>query len=105
LFRVLLSPEARTDLKELHAYIAHRSTRRTAANYLRRLRKFSEELAIAPHCGEQREHLRPGLRSIGFEGRVSILFAVFDTEQIVEIESFLYGGRQDRQTPTPDAPS
>jgi toxin ParE1/3/4 len=93
LFRVQLSPNARADLKELREYIALKATPRTAANYIRRLRKFSQELAIAPHRGEQREDLRPGLRTIGFEGRVSILFAVFDEERIVEIESFLYGGR------------
>jgi toxin ParE1/3/4 len=93
LFRVQLSPRARADLKELREYIALQATPRTAANYIRRLREFAEELAIAPHRGERREDLRPGLRTIGFEARVSILFAVFEDERMVEIESFLYGGR------------
>jgi plasmid stabilization system protein ParE len=93
-FRVTTSPAARADLIELREYIALKSSRRTAANYIRRLKQFSAELAIAPHRGENHEHLRPGLRSIGFEDRVSILFAVFDDERTVEIESFLYGGRQ-----------
>jgi toxin ParE1/3/4 len=93
-FRIKTSPEARADLKELREYIALKSSRRTAAKYIRRLKKFSGELAIAPHRGESHEHFRPGLRSIGFEDRVSILFAVFDDERVVEIESFLYGGRQ-----------
>jgi plasmid stabilization system protein ParE len=94
LFRVQLAPEAREDLRELREYIALKSTHRTAAKYIRRLRQFSEELAIAPHRGERRENLRPGLRSIGFEGRVSILFAVFEEDHVVEIEGYDYGGRQ-----------
>ena len=94
LYRDQLTPEARIDLRELREYIALKSTSRTAARYVRRLREFSAELAIAPHRGERRENLRPGLRSIGFEGRVSILFAVFDEDQIVEIEGYDYGGRQ-----------
>jgi plasmid stabilization system protein ParE len=94
LFRVELTPEAREDLKELRDYIARKSTRRTAAKYIRRLRQFSADLAIAPHRGVRRENLRPGLRSIGFEGRVSILFAVFDEDRVVEIEGYDYGGRQ-----------
>lgn len=95
-YRVEYAPEARADLNELHDYIKRRSTRRTAAAYIRRIREFCRELSIAPHRGESREYLRPGLRSIGFEDRVSILFAVFDDQHLVEIEGFDYAGRQNR---------
>jgi plasmid stabilization system protein ParE len=96
LFKVQYTPEARADLIEIRDYIAMHSSQRRANGYIRRIRALCRSLAIAPHRGESRAHLRPGLRSIGFEGRVSILFAVFDDERLVEIEGFDYAGRQDR---------
>jgi plasmid stabilization system protein ParE len=63
---------------------------------MRRIRDFCRGLAIAPHRGEDRTHLRPGLRSIGFEDRIAVLFAVFDDKHLVEIEGFDYGGRLHR---------
>lgn len=96
-YKVHYTPEARADLNELHEYIELHSTKRTAHRYIRRLREFCRELALAPHRGESRHHLRPGLRSIGFEDRVSVLFAVFDHERLVEIEGFDYAGRQNRK--------
>jgi toxin ParE1/3/4 len=95
-YKVQYTPEARTDLNELRDYIKLHSTKRTAAAYIRRVREFCRDLAIAPHRGESREQLRPGLRSIGFEDRISILFAILDAEEIVEIEGFNYAGRQKR---------
>lgn len=96
-FTIQYTPEARLDLDEIHDYIELHSTRRTARNYISRIRTFCRTLAIAPHRGEDREPLRPGLRSIGFEGRVSVLFAVFDKERLVEIQAINYGGRQVRK--------
>ncbi len=94
IYRLIYSRESLGDLDELRDYLAHRFSPTAARVYIRRLRAFCAELAIAPHRGERRGHLRPGLRSIGFAGRVSVVFAVFDEEQLVEIEGFEYGGRQ-----------
>jgi toxin ParE1/3/4 len=99
-YKIHYAPEARADLNEIHHYIQLQSTRRTADRYIRRVRQFCRDLAVAPHRGEGRDHLRPGLRSIGFEDRISVIFAVFDKEQIVEIEGFDYGGREYRKTIT-----
>lgn len=96
LYKIKYTPEAKIDLNEIRNYIALHTSKRTAARYIRRLRSFCRELAVAPHRGEGRNHLRPGLRSIGFEDRISILFAVFDEDRLVEIEGFDYGGRQNR---------
>ena len=95
-YTIHYSPEARADLKELHDYITFHATAHTAAKYIRRIRAFCRELTIAPHRGENRNHLRPGLRSIGFEDRVSVVFAVLEDQHIIEIEGFHYGGRQYR---------
>jgi plasmid stabilization system protein ParE len=95
-YKVEYAPEARADLNELHGYIELHATKRIAAAYIRRVRNFCRDLAIAPHRGESREHLRPGLRSIGFEDRISVIFAVFEDQHLVEIEGLEYGGRQYR---------
>lgn len=92
-FHISYTPEAEEDLRELHSYIALRSTRRRATGYIRRLRTFCRELSMAPHRGEQQLH-RPGLRTIGFERRVKVVFAVFDKVRVVEIAGFDYAGRQ-----------
>jgi toxin ParE1/3/4 len=92
-YRVILSPESRGHLKELRSYDAKANSRRVADNYIRRIRKFYMGLALAPHRGEQRFAHRPGIRVIGFEHRITILFAVFDDDRRVEIIGFYYGGK------------
>jgi toxin ParE1/3/4 len=86
-------PGARADLKELRAFITRHNSRRVANNYLRRLKKSYEGLALAPFRGEPRLGYGPGMRVVGFERRVSIIFVVFEEERIVEIVGFHYGGR------------
>ncbi len=48
-------------------------------------------LATAPERGTRRDDLFPGLRTVGFERRVTIAFRVLD--QQVEIVTIAYGGR------------
>jgi len=91
-YRVVVSPEAEMDLEEIREYIAWKSSRRKANNYIRRISNFYKSLSTAPHRGEL-SALRPGMRSIGFETRVSILFAVSREELVVEILGVYYGGR------------
>jgi toxin ParE1/3/4 len=52
--------------------------------YCERFDAFSER-------GTRRDDLKPGVRTIGFERRVTVVFAVFETE--VVILRLLYGGR------------
>jgi toxin ParE1/3/4 len=46
---------------------------------------------VAPERGARRDDIRPGLRTIGFERRATIIFQV--TESEVLIVRILYGGR------------
>jgi toxin ParE1/3/4 len=48
-------------------------------------------LATFPLRGQQREDLLPGLRTIGFERRITIAFVV--APEAVLIEGIFYGGR------------
>lgn len=93
-YRVTTTPEAKEDLRELHEYIKLHSSLDVANRYLASLKQFAAELAYAPVRGRSIEHVRPGMRILGFKHRVGIVFAVFPDQQVVEIQGFDYAGRQ-----------
>jgi toxin ParE1/3/4 len=68
----------------------HASESRADA-YIARIVTFCTGLATFPLRGQKRDDLLPGLRTIGFERRVTIAFAV--TADTVLIEGIFYGGR------------
>ncbi len=88
---VVLSPEAEADLFELYDYIAKRSGRMRAIGYVGRIEKYCLRFAHAGERGTRRDDLRPGLRLVGFERRVTIAFHV--DPDTVTIDRILYGGR------------
>ena len=90
--RVVYSREARADLHELFNYIAEQSGAERAAGYTRRITAYCRKLEVFPERGSRRDDLWPGLRLIGFEGRVTIAFQVTAGE--VRIVRVLYGGRE-----------
>jgi toxin ParE1/3/4 len=89
--RVGFSPEARQDLTELYDFIARHSGPARAIAYLERIERYCLGFATAPERGTRRDYLRPGLRTIGFERRVTIAF--HHDERTVTIDRILYGGR------------
>jgi toxin ParE1/3/4 len=94
-YQVVFNPEARTDLLNLYSYIADRSGEGRALAYVQRIEETCLSLQTFPLHGKSWETIRPGLRILGFERRVSIAFQV--NSQIVTIFRVLYGGR-DLQT-------
>jgi len=54
------------------------------------------KLADFPERGTKRDDILPGLRTIGFERRVTIAFRVQETR--VEIVTVAYGGRNFERT-------
>ena len=93
MYRVVFTPECRADLLELRSYIARHTSARVAANYMARLKTFCQELAAAPERGEHRPGIPFHQRTIGFERRVSVIFAVRPTDERVIIVGIRYGGR------------
>ena len=89
--KVTFRPGARTDLFNLHDYVARRSGRDRAGRYIDRIESACLRLKDFPERGTKRDDLAPGLRTIGFERRVLIAFRVLPDE--VEIAAILYGGR------------
>lgn len=99
MYRLIFTPESRRDLKSLKRYIKRESSLSIATNYVLSLQRFCETLQYAPHRGEERPHMQPGLRTIGFKRRVSVIFEVSDSDQTVRIVRILYAGRQANDEP------
>ena len=92
---VAFSPEALDDLERLYDWIARAASPETAFGYLARLETFCRGMAFASERGHSRDEIRPGLRIVGFERRITIAFTV--SEDSVMILRLFYGG-QDWET-------
>lgn len=88
---VVFAPEAREDLLQLHDWIADAGGPAIALNYVERIEAYCDGFRIGSERGHLRNDLRPGLRIVGFEKRISIAFSVEDTR--VVILRLFYGGR------------
>lgn len=82
--------QADDDFGWLYDAIADASSATLALNYVERLRAFCDSLDYASERGTRRDDIRPGLRIIGFERRVTVAFTV-DAERVVVLRLF-YGG-------------
>ncbi len=87
---VVYAPEALQDLIDLYDRIAEGAAPAIAAGYLGRIEAFCANLAFASERGRRRDDIRPGLRIIGFERRITIAFSV--GERSVTILRLFYGG-------------
>ena len=89
--RVLFSPEAEHDLLSLYDYIADRAGPDVALGFVERIEAQCLGFVMFPDRGTRRDDVRPGLRLIGFERRVTIAF--HRQGDLVVIDRILYGGR------------
>lgn len=90
-YRVVCSERALSHLDELYYYIAESSDEARAAGYVERILAHCHALKIFPLRGTARPDIRPGLRTMGFEKRATIVFSVKDT--VVDILGIYYGGQ------------
>lgn len=90
-YEVHFFAEAVADLDSLFCYIAERSGNEVADGYLKRIEGFCRALETFPRRGTEIPGRIDGLRTMGFERRVTILFRVGKAR--VEILRILYGGR------------
>jgi toxin ParE1/3/4 len=88
---VILSPEAQADLLSLYAWIADATSPDIALGYIDRLETYVRGFDVASERGTLHDCIRPGLRTVGFERRVTIAFTVTDEQAI--ILGFYYGGQ------------
>lgn len=90
-YRVVFAEGAQTDIDDLFEWIADHADMVTAQRYIGRIEAYCAGFTTFPERGTLRPDLRPGLRIIGFERRVSIAFTVKDED--VVILRVLYAGR------------
>ena len=90
-YKVYFRPEAQADLLALYTYIAEASGHVRAGGYISRIEEVCMGLATFPRRGARRNDIAPGLRTIGFEHRVTIAFRVL--AEVVEIVTIAYAGR------------
>lgn len=103
-YSIRLDEDAKADLKGIYTQIRKNGgTAATARGYVNRILGFLAGFDIFPERGSLREHIRPGLRIVGFERRVSVAFIVEEDE--VVILRLLYAGRQFEGSPDNDAES
>ena len=90
--RVVVDPIAEMQLDALHQYITQSSGYEERADgYITRILKFCHSLETFPERGMRHDALRPGLRLIGFEERVTVAFTVQNNDVI--ILGIFYGGQ------------
>ena len=89
--KVILTPGARQDLVQIYEYIAEKVDPLRAIGYVERIEFFCQSLTQFPERGMRRDDLRLGLRTTGFERRITIAFHIANKE--VRIDRILYGGR------------
>jgi toxin ParE1/3/4 len=71
--KVTFRPEAEDDLFALYRYIAENAGPARAADYVARIETACMNLATFPLGGTPRDDLAPGIRTIGFERRATIV--------------------------------
>jgi toxin ParE1/3/4 len=90
-YKVTFRPKAEADLLALYRYIAGESGAVRAGDYVSRIEKACMALATFPKRGTRRDDIATGLRTIGFERRVTIAFRVL--KDAVEIVAIAYADR------------
>ena len=90
--RLIYSPIASRALQKIEAYIALKESQEIAEAYIERIEVRCRRLLIAPEQGTRQDSYRIGVRTTGFERRVTIAFRV--TNDAVRILSIAYGGRR-----------
>lgn len=90
-YAVVFSPEAEDDLIKLYEYITASASPIVAFGYIERIEEMCSVLSTVPLGGTNRDDIRPGLRTIGFERRATIAYRVIQDR--LEILRIFYGGQ------------
>jgi toxin ParE1/3/4 len=90
-YEVSFRPQAEADLFRLYGFIAGEAGRQVAGAYIARIEAACMALEDFPKRGTRRDDIRPGLRTMGFERRATIVFQVLAAE--VVIVRVFYGGQ------------
>lgn len=90
-YEVSFRPLAEADLSGIYRHIVQEGGHEIAGGYIDRIEAACMGLEILPKRGTARDDMRPGLRTMGFERRATIVFQVKRSE--VVIARLFYGGQ------------
>lgn len=90
-YGVVFTPEAAVQLEAIYTYIADKAGTDIALRFTDAIINYGEGFTTFPRRGTLRNHLRPGLRVVGFKKRAAIAFAVLD--KTIAIVGIFYGGQ------------
>jgi toxin ParE1/3/4 len=90
---VIITDAAEADLLAIYRYIAKRAGASVALRFVERIESYCRGFENIPERGTRRDDLRPGLRTVGFQRRATILFEVDNAAGQVVIHGVYYGGR------------
>ena len=93
-WRLVFSRRALTDLDAIYDWIVENAGRKTADRYTERLRSFCLRLTHYPMRSEVRDDILPGVRLIGFEKSITLVFVVDEDGDEVRILRLLYRGQR-----------
>ena len=92
-YTVIFSASAKADLFAIYDYVADRAGTEIALQFAERIEAYCFGFATAPERGTRRDDLRPGLRTVGFRRRATVLFEVRREARQVVIHGIYYAGR------------
>jgi len=87
---VRFSPTALQDLNRIFTTIQHTAGQKIALSYLERFQAYCQGFALAGERGTRHDDIRPGLRVIGFERRLTLAFMV-EGDEVVFLRIFEAG--------------
>jgi toxin ParE1/3/4 len=87
--KVVFTPAAEREVDRLHTWISDRAGESVADAFILRIVAYCQGFSTFSERG--RDDLLPGLRTIGFERRVTIAFII--DRDVVSIEGGFYRGR------------
>lgn len=88
---VIFAPEALDDLLKLYEWIADRAGSSVAIKSISRIEAYCLGFDIAAERGVRRDDIRSGLRTVGFERRITVAFTV--DGNVVTVLRLFYGGQ------------
>ena len=90
-YKVSFRPQAEADLFGHYQYISDQAGLAVAEGYIDRIEQACLGLATLPFHGTRRDDIGPGIRTVGFERRATIVFRVSGRD--VTIVRIFYGGQ------------
>ena len=92
-YTVVFSAAAETDLFAIYDYIAERAGHAIALRFVESIELYCRGFKDTPERGTRRDELLPGLRTVGFHRRATILFEVDRDAHMVVVHGVYYAGR------------